>query len=300
MKLSIITINYNHLEGLRHTVDSILCQTWTDFEWIVVDGNSTDGSAEYIEELAGKLQSEGQGSSSPWQVWRFSLPGFTADDWHWNNEKDNVPDCGCRRFLWCSEKDKGIYNAMNKGIVKAQGEYCLFMNSGDWLDSPTVLERFFGHEFDEDIVCGRARMVKDGENVFVNPQVYNSDYDSAGIISYSIPHQACLIKRRLFEKLGLYDEHLKIVSDWKFFALAIGYWGYTYKFVDELVANMEPGGVSDNGRFLEERKRVSDELFPPGLKEDIMTAHSTRLIRKNKFMRLIYSLMIRVATKLYE
>ena len=300
MKLSIITINYNHLEGLRHTVDSILCQTWTDFEWIVVDGNSTDGSKEYIEELAGKLQSEGQGSSSPWQVERFSLPGFTADEWHWNNEKDNVPDCGYRRFLWCSEKDKGIYNAMNKGIVKAQGEYCLFMNSGDWLDSPTVLERFFGHEFDEDIVYGKMVKEENGKNVFMNKDVYKKDLYAYDMMCHTFPHQSCFIHLILLKKIGLYDESLKIVADWKFFVFAILNTNCSYRFIDMLVANQEPGGISDQGRFLQERLKVMEVLFPPKVRYDLSIAHSTRLIRKNKFMRLLYSLMIRVATKLYE
>jgi glycosyltransferase involved in cell wall biosynthesis len=90
-KLSIITINYNNLEGLQRTVESVVNQTWQEFEYIVIDGGSTDGSADFIES-----QSE------------------TID-------------------YWVSEPDKGIYNAMNKGIAKASGEYLLFLNSGDHL-----------------------------------------------------------------------------------------------------------------------------------------------------------------------
>lgn len=297
MKLSIITINYNNLKGLKRTADSILCQTWTDYEWIVVDGNSTDGSKEYIERLAEELQSEESNASSPWHVERFSLLGFTADGWDWNHENDKILDNDERRFLWCSEKDNGIYNAMNKGIVKAKGDFCLFMNSGDWLDNSMVLESFYKHDLSEDLICGK---IQNREKKLICGMAYRQNFDSTDIMCCTIPHQSCFIKRSLFETIGLYDEALKIVSDWKFFVLAVAYWGCTYRFVDILISNQEPGGISDKNRYINERKKVSDELFPPKLKKDILLAHSTRLIRKNRFMRLIYSLLIRVATRLYE
>ncbi len=87
LKLSIITINLNNLAGLQKTMQSVFEQTFTDYEYIVIDGGSTDGSKEYIEQHSDKLA------------------------------------------YWVSEKDKGIYNAMNKGIIKAGGDYLLFLNS---------------------------------------------------------------------------------------------------------------------------------------------------------------------------
>src|SRR5688572_27521016 len=98
-KISIITINYNNLDGLKRTVDSVVNQTWQEFEYIVIDGGSTDGSGAYIESK--------------------------SKHFHY----------------WVSEPDKGIYNAMNKGIVKATGEYLLFLNSGDHFFNDTVLEK---------------------------------------------------------------------------------------------------------------------------------------------------------------
>ena len=86
-RVSIITINYNNLEGLKRTVESVVNQIWQEFEYIIIDGGSTDGSAEYIE-----------------------------------NQKENFD-------YWVSEKDAGIYNAMNKGIKVATGEYLLFLNT---------------------------------------------------------------------------------------------------------------------------------------------------------------------------
>lgn len=75
MKLSIITVNLNNVEGLRKTIDSVVNQTWQEFEWIIVDGGSTDGSKELIEETARQLDGHG------WDTVNFSLLGFTAEDW---------------------------------------------------------------------------------------------------------------------------------------------------------------------------------------------------------------------------
>ena len=99
LKLSIITINYNNLEGLKRTVESVVNQTWHEFEYIIIDGASNDGSAAYIE----------------------------SQSHHFD--------------YWESEKDSGIYNAMNKGIKVATGEYLLFLNSGDHLFNDSVLEQ---------------------------------------------------------------------------------------------------------------------------------------------------------------
>ncbi|MFZ3274524.1 MAG: glycosyltransferase, partial [Lutibacter sp.] len=99
MLLSIITINFNNLEGLKKTMASVLGQTWKEFEYIIIDGGSTDGSAAYIESQSQHLN------------------------------------------YWVSESDKGIYNAMNKGIKVAHGEYLLFLNSGDEFYDLEVLEK---------------------------------------------------------------------------------------------------------------------------------------------------------------
>ena len=306
MKLSIITINYNHLEGLKRTADSVLAQTWTDFEWIIVDGGSNDGSKEYIEQLARKLQVIGtKKDSTPWNVEHFSMTDFTAESWvkeHGTNwiEAATESDLSCKqKLLWCSERDKGIYNAMNKGIVKARGDYCLFMNSGDWLVSSSILNTFFDNDIVEDIVWGKIQKDVCGDNMLVHP-AYKPTLNTIGVMRCTIPHQSCFIRKKLFEKVGFYDESLKIVADWKFFVLAISYWGVTNKFINLLVANIEPGGVSDEDRYVEERQQVFETLFPPKIKEDVLLAHSIRLIRKNAILRLLYSLMIRIANKLYE
>ena len=87
MRISIITINYNNLNGLKNTIKSVLDQSFFDFEFIVIDGGSTDGSKGYIELNSAKIN------------------------------------------YWVSESDRGVYHAMNKGLSKVTGEFCLFLNS---------------------------------------------------------------------------------------------------------------------------------------------------------------------------
>ena len=113
---SIITINYNNKDGLKKTVDSVASQTFRSFEHIIIDGGSTDGSVDVIKEA---LQNK----------------DYAAQVSHWQ-----------------SEKDGGIYPAMNKGVEYANGKYCLMLNSGDWLSGPKALEKAAAFGFDEDFV----------------------------------------------------------------------------------------------------------------------------------------------------
>ena len=112
MKLSIITINLNNKNGLSETISSVIAQTFTDYEYIIIDGQSTDGSLEVIKQNANHINQ------------------------------------------WISENDHGIYNAMNKGLNLAKGEYCLFLNSGDSLYDSDVLQVLFSQSFTEDIISG--------------------------------------------------------------------------------------------------------------------------------------------------
>ncbi|WP_373940767.1 glycosyltransferase [Polaribacter sejongensis] len=116
--ITIITINYNNLLGLKKTMQSVFDQTYKDVEYVIIDGGSTDGSKEYILDNAEKLA------------------------------------------YWVSEPDNGIYNAMNKGIAKATGEYLLFLNSGDFLCDNYVLSKFSLELKDADIYYGNLIKVR--------------------------------------------------------------------------------------------------------------------------------------------
>lgn len=217
-KLSIITINYNNCVGLKRTIESVLSQTYNNIEYIVIDGNSSDGSGEVIKQNCDRID------------------------------------------YWVSEPDTGIYNAMNKGVRQATGDYCLFLNSGDFLDRDSVIEEFISQLSDEDIIMGREKMLPSERIAYVDVKVPLTMMDF--FVSCPIPHQACLVRRTLFDN-HLYDEKLRIVADWKFFLQIIVMEGCTYKIVDTVVSDFQEGGVSDDKQNCdEERSVVLREMLP--------------------------------------
>jgi glycosyltransferase involved in cell wall biosynthesis len=238
LKLSIITINYNNASGLQKTMESVFAQTSQEFEYIVIDGASTDGSKEIIEQFAHHL------STSP------SHP-----------------------LRWVSEPDTGIYNAMNKGIRMAQGEYIQFLNSGDTLAAPDVTEKML---YQLSIVnCQLSIMY--GNMLKPLPNRILRDRGFAGLqptlldfFTGTLNHSPAYINRFLFDKYGLYDEQLKIVADWKWYLQAIifGQEQIEYRDIDVTVFDMS--GISTVNKELDkaERKQVLATLFPPALLKD--------------------------------
>lgn len=224
MKISVVTINYNNKEGLQRTIKSVVEQSYPDIEYIVIDGGSSDGSADVIKQ-----------------------------------NEDSI-------FYWVSEPDSGIYNAMNKGVAKATGEYCLFLNSGDSLHSKDSLSEFVSKLSGEDLLMGRVQCIPSGRIAWddVRYPLTMLDFYMGG----PVPHQACLIKRSLFD-IHFYDENLRIVSDWKFFLQVIVLDQCTYKIVDTVVSDFEEGGLSANRQKCNvEREKVLRELLPTAILMD--------------------------------
>lgn len=142
---------------------------------------------------------------------------------------------------WISEKDTGIYNAMNKGISKAHGKYCLFLNSGDFLHSSTVLEELFSNRFDEDIIsCGLQTFSEKEQRIKLPPR----NITLYSLIHSSLSHQSTLIKREVFEKVGYYHENYKIMSDWCFFVEALILYNCTYRAFDLILSYFNCYGIS--------------------------------------------------------
>ena len=168
MKYSIITINYNKCDGLLNTIESVIHQTYRNYEFIIIDGGSTDSSFDIIKKYQQSIS------------------------------------------YWVSEKDGGIYNAMNKGVKAAHGEYVIFINSGDMLYKSSVLEEALPY-MKYDIVHGVAENINSSASPLCLVKISNK----TDLFSPTLHHQACFFKRELFKK-ELYDEHYRIVSDWKF------------------------------------------------------------------------------------
>lgn len=167
---------------------------------------------------------------------------------------------------WASEPDKGIYNAMNKGIVHATGDYCLFLNSGDCLHNANSISVLVSKLAGEDMLMGRVQCVPSGRIAYsdISYPLTMLDFFKGS----PVPHPACLIRRALFEE-QLYDENLKIVSDWKFFMTMIVSKNHSYKIVDDVVTDFLEEGLSSNKRLCElERSRTLKEFLPESIYAD--------------------------------
>jgi glycosyltransferase involved in cell wall biosynthesis len=238
-KLSIITINYNNFLGLQKTIESVTSQTWQEFEYIVIDGGSTDGSATYLE-----------------------------------SQKDKIT-------YWVSEPDKGIYNAMNKGIAKATGEYLLFLNSGDHFNDTFSLQKAEKQLINEAIIYFNIDVIANGSSyVLENPAAMSFSY-----LHNNLPcHQCTFIHQSVFERVGYYDESLKIVADWKLLLQAILKHNVTYRKVDAVFSTFYKDGISslpENQSIIEtERTQVLETEFPV-LLNDLKENFALKRIIKN-------------------
>lgn len=212
MKLSIITINLNNKDGLQKTIDSVVTQTFRDFEWIVIDGGSTDGSKELIEQYADYFA------------------------------------------YWVSEPDKGIYNAMNKGINEAKGEYLQFLNSGDWLFDSNILSTIpFGTK--ADIIYGKCLVHDLSGEVFEYGPHY-TEFTPFSLVNATIAHPASFIKKNVMIAIGGFDESFKIAADLDFFFNAIICNKATTIYINHNIVHFAGGGISmTNTEQTEQEKR---------------------------------------------
>lgn len=169
---------------------------------------------------------------------------------------------------WVSEPDKGIYNAMNKGILKATGDYVLFLNSGDYLISSDIIDSI-SRELDsnEDIVFGLLKTYPSGITGYTDIHLPLTLFDF--FKGSPIPHPASFIKRKLLLKMN-YDESLRIVADWSFFLQAIVFMGCSCKKIEKIITIFEDNGISSRNVAYcnEERLKVLKALLPNGIFAD--------------------------------
>lgn len=273
MRLSVITITYNNLSGLQKTARSVVAQRYADMEWIVVDGGSTDGTPEWLAQVAnGCVISGGAGVAK----------GMTDD----GNGDSRVKDFAAFRFV--SEPDKGVYDAQNKGVGMANGEYCFFLNAGDCFAGEDVLERLLAEPVEADIVYGNEVVVDaEGRHVDYCRGVENPSF--VDLYNSCMKHQATLIRRALFERYGVYDSTLRICADWDWFFRVIAFHdevSLCYRDVD--VSLFENTGVSYRSPELckRERQAVLDRYMSHRLQRDYaVLGRYPRIVRLAKTSR---------------
>lgn len=231
MKISIITVNYNNAEGLKRTLDSVASQTCREFEHIIIDGGSTDNSVDVIKEYVAKAE----------------------------------------RVIWSSEPDKGIYDGMNKGIAKASGEYLYFLNGGDTLVSPYILEEVAGNlDGEVDELIGRVNKVYKGRAYGKTNLLSEKNMSLYHMYLHGINHQSAFIKRTLLVRIP-YDTSLRYGADWKFFVQTIVLGGATMKFVDITLANYDLSGVSNNTPAVRKEEKRFCRLLCQVVSREIIT-----------------------------
>lgn len=177
---------------------------------------------------------------------------------------DIIKQYASKIAYWVSERDKGIYNAMNKGIAQAHGDYLNFMNSGDKFHSSDVLETI-SSQINADIVVGA--WIKGN-----NTQPWTFPYTDVTLFhlyKWTFNHQASFFKKYLFEK-EQYREDLKIVSDWAFYLQKIIIEECSFQSINTCIADFDDTGVSCSGgqEGWIERKYVLKEKFTRRLRND--------------------------------
>ena len=212
---SIITITYNSSATIERTIKSILSQTYQDYEYLIVDGASTDGTIDVIKKYE---------------------PLFEG------------------RLKWKSEPDEGIYNAMNKGVARAIGDILGIVNSDDWLE-PTALESMailIGSVDDclNKVFCGSMLFhYDDGSSIY-----YKADEKKfkKGAPHYSLNrglfHPAMFVPKTIYDKYGSFDESIRVSADVDFIFRCYDA-GVDFVFSDILISHMSDGGASNNSNL---------------------------------------------------
>jgi len=200
---SIITVNLNNAKGLHKTIESVVKQTFTHYEYIIIDGNSTDGSVDIIKNYESKIT------------------------------------------YWVSEPDKGIYNAMNKGILKSKGEYIYFLNSGDYFLHNNVLNLVETKikEYQPDILISGVLKVneKSGEYLIEIPK----KVDKISLFKKMISHQSLFVKRKIFDEIGVFDLSYVIKADYEWLLRALSKNTYSIHYFNSVLTFYPLRGASD-------------------------------------------------------
>ena len=208
--ISIITATFNSAKTLKDTIQSVLRQTNKDFEYLIIDGGSTDETIDIVK----SYESEFSG-----------------------------------RLKWVSEKDQGIYDAMNKGIKMASGDVVGILNSDDYFTSDDILQTvdnaFKSHEIDA--IYGDIHFIRDG-----NPQKCVRYYSSRMFrpfwlrFGFMPAHPSFYCKREIFDKAGLYSLDYKIGADYEMMVRLFKKYRIMSQYINKDFVTMRTGGASNN------------------------------------------------------
>lgn len=240
-QISIITVNLNNKSGLERTINSVINQKEKLYEFIVIDGDSTDGSKELLEKYSKQID------------------------------------------YWVSEKDNGIYNAMNKGIRNANGDYLLFLNSGDFLvDNKEIVNNIISQIDNQDIITFNGNILHENLS-YKSIRKHITNISLSYVYERGFKHQSTLIKKSLFTELGLYDESFKVAGDYEFWIRAFTKKTIKYENFDFEISNFVLGGVSQNSNWYKEHRKIED-LHLKNFLLDLEELNKLRYLNKLRFL----------------
>lgn len=207
MKLSIVTVTYNSAATVRDTFESVLCQTYSDYEYWVIDGGSKDGTIEIINEYQPKF---------------------------------------ANKMKWVSERDKGIYDAMNKGFMKCTGDVLMLINSDDLFARPDVLElvvkEFEKHPNVDGVYADLYYVSRNNINDIV--RVWKTGKPKLMRYGWLPAHPTFYIKREIYEKYGYFNLKYPLAADFELMLRFIEKYGVEVTYLPKYLVKMRLGGAT--------------------------------------------------------
>jgi glycosyltransferase involved in cell wall biosynthesis len=222
MKISIITATWNSGATLRNTIESVLSQNYQDYEHIIVDGNSTDNTLEIVKEFESKYNG---------------------------------------RLKWISEKDRGLYDAMNKGIRMASGDVIGILNSDDFYSNPDILSCVANELSDVDAVYGDIHYVNDC-NLNKTVRYYSSSYFKPWMmrLGFMPAHPSFYCKKSIYQQYGLFDVSFKVAADFEQLLRLIFINKISIKYLPIDFVTMRTGGASSSG-MISHKRIIKDHML---------------------------------------
>ena len=252
---SIITICYNSAKTIERTIKSVLAQTFTDYEYLIVDGASKDNTLEIVDKYRNVFGDKLRVSSEP---------------------------------------DKGIYDAMNKGIRAAKGRIIGIVNSDDWLE-PDALQAvtsvYISHNKSESSIYTGGIMFHGKDNVskILMPDMERFKHKAKSFQMAGIRHPATFVPKQVYNEVGLFDSQMVILADTDFI-LRCYYKGYDIVPINIVLSNMQDGGISNQLSWKVARRSFNDK------KKSLMKFEISPMYR---YYLLLYSMIIIVAKRTF-
>lgn len=216
--ISVVTVVFNAADTLEQTIQSVLSQSFRDFEYLIIDGGSTDGTLEIIKKYESHLS------------------------------------------FWVSEKDNGLYDAMNKGVVRCSGAYIAMLNADDWYE-----KEVFQHVFDSSLKYGMPEVISGGIQFWKEGEKDKVSFsDLHGLKKkMTVYHPTCFIHRKAYKKVGNYSLSYKLASDYDLL-LRILMAGGEFVAEEKVFSNMRVSGLSEKKwkQALEESRKIKLKYFP--------------------------------------